>query len=304
MEFSLPEELGDIRAAVRQLCDAFPAEYWRGLEPSTYPTEFVDALTEHGWLAAMIPEEYGGAGLQLGAASLILEEIAASGGNPSACHAQMYIMGTLLRHGSAAQKERWLPEVAAGRLRLQAFGVTEPEVGSDTTKIKTQARRTDAGWVVNGQKVWTSRAFKSDLMVLLARTTPLDEVTKKTEGLSVFLVDMRDRGDQLTIRPIRTMMNHSTTEVVFDGLDLNEDALIGDAGQGFRYVLRAAPVPRRNSRASPESTTRAPAGHGPALTRRRSSGRSSSADRRRPRGRARARARRTPRSDRRGCRSG
>jgi acyl-CoA dehydrogenase len=237
MDFSLPEELDDIRAAVRQLCGDFPGAYWRGLEPDTYPTEFVQALTEYGWLAALIPEEYGGAGLQLGAASVILEEIAASGGNPSACHAQMYVMGTLLRHGSEAQKSRWLPEVAAGRLRLQAFGVTEPEAGSDTTSLKTRARRTDRGWVVDGQKIWTSRALQSDLMVLLARTTPLADVAKKADGLSVFLVDMRDRGDQLTIRPIRTLMNHSTTEVFFDGLELEEDALIGEAGNGFGYIL-------------------------------------------------------------------
>jgi acyl-CoA dehydrogenase len=188
----------------------------------------VAALTEHGWLAALIPEEYGGAGLELSAAAVILEEIAASGGNPAACHAQMYVMGTLLRHGSDAQKRRWLPEIASGKLRLQAFGVTEPDVGSDTRSIKTRARRTDAGWVVDGQKIWTSRALHSDLMVLLARAEP---------GLSVFLVDMRDRGAQLTINPVETMMNHSTTEVFFDGLQLPEDALVGEAGEGFRYIL-------------------------------------------------------------------
>jgi len=237
MDFAISQDLEDIRAAVRQLCDAFPGEYWRGLEPDRYPTEFVDALTENGWLAALIPEEYGGAGLPLGAAAVILEEIAASGGNPSACHAQMYVMGTLLRHGSEEQRQRWLPEVAAGRLRLQAFGVTEPDVGSDTTSIKTRATKTDSGWVVNGQKVWTSRALQSDLMILLARTTPLAEVEKKTDGLSVFLVDMRDRGSSLTINPIKTLMNHSTTEVFFDDLELPEDALIGEAGKGFRYIL-------------------------------------------------------------------
>ena len=226
-------DLNTIRPAVRELCDDFPGEYWRGLEPDRYPDEFVKTLTEHGWLAALIPEEYGGAGLPLSAAAVILEEISAWGGNPAACHAQMYVMGTLLRHGSDAQKERWLPEIAAGRLRLQAFGVTEPDVGSDTTSIKTRARKTDGGWVVDGQKIWTSRAKQSDLMILLARTTPRDEVEKRTKGLCVFLVDMRDRGAQLTINPIATLMNHSTNEVFFDGLELPEDALIGEEGEGF-----------------------------------------------------------------------
>jgi alkylation response protein AidB-like acyl-CoA dehydrogenase len=235
MDFALSEDLQDIRRAVRELCADFPGEYWRGLEPDTYPDDFVRALTEHGWLAALIPEEYGGAGLPLGAAAVILEEIAASGGNPAACHAQMYVMGTLLRHGSEDQKRRWLPELAEGRLRLQAFGVTEPDVGSDTTAIRTRARRTDAGWVVDGQKIWTSRALQSDLMVLLARTE--ERPAKRTQGLSVFLVDMRDRGDQLTINPVETMMNHSTTEVFFAGLELPDDALIGEAGEGFRYIL-------------------------------------------------------------------
>ena len=237
MDFTQPEELTDIRDAVRQLCSDFPGEYWRGLEPDRYPEEFVRALTEHGWLAALIPEQYGGAGLPLAAACVILEEIAASGGNPSACHAQMYVMGTLLRHGSEEQRERWLPQIAAGDLRLQAFGVTEPDVGSDTTAIKTRARRTGDGWVVDGQKVWTSRALQSDLMILLARTTPIDEVEKKTHGLSMFIVDMRDRGSQLTINPIKTLMNHATTEVFFDGLTLPEDALIGAEGDGFKQIL-------------------------------------------------------------------
>jgi alkylation response protein AidB-like acyl-CoA dehydrogenase len=237
VDFALSEDLQAIRSAIRELCRDFPGEYWRKLEPDRYPDEFVKALTEHGWLAALIPEEDGGAGLPLSAAAVILEEISASGGNPAACHAQMYVMGTLLRHGSEAQKERWLPEIAAGRLRLQAFGVTEPDVGSDTTAIKTRARRTDAGWVVDGQKIWTSRAQQSDLMILLARTTPREEVQKRTKGLSVFLVDMRDRGDQLTINPIPTLMNHSTNEVFFDGLELPEDALIGEAGEGFSYIL-------------------------------------------------------------------
>jgi acyl-CoA dehydrogenase len=237
MDFTLPEELIDIRDAVRQLCAGYPGEYWRGLEPDRYPEQFVNALTEHGWLAALIPEQYGGAGLPLTAACVILEEIAASGGNPSACHAQMYVMGTLLRHGSEAQRERWLPPIAAGELRLQAFGVTEPDVGSDTTAIQTRATRVDGGWVVDGQKVWTSRALQSDLMILLARTTPLAEVEKKTHGLSMFLVDMRDRGAQLTINPIKTLMNHATTEVFFDGLTLPADALIGAEGEGFKQVL-------------------------------------------------------------------
>jgi acyl-CoA dehydrogenase len=237
VDFTQPEELTDIRDAVRQLCSDFPGEYWRGLEPDRYPEEFVRALTEHGWLAALIPEQYGGAGLPLAAACVILEEIAASGGNPSACHAQMYVMGTLLRHGSEEQRERWLPRIAAGDLRLQAFGVTEPDVGSDTTAIKTRARRTGDGWVVDGQKVWTSRALQSDLMILLARTTAIDEVEKKTQGLSMFIVDMRDRGSQLTINPIKTLMNHATTEVFFDGLTLPGDALIGAEGEGFKQIL-------------------------------------------------------------------
>jgi acyl-CoA dehydrogenase len=237
MDFSQPDEIADIRDAVRALCAGFPGEYWRGLEPDRYPTEFVTELTRQGWLAALIPEEYGGSGLNVGAASVILEEISASGGNPGACHAQMYVMGTVLRHGSDEQKREYLPKIASGDLRLQAFGVTEPDAGSDTTKIKTRARRTENGYVVDGQKIWTSRAEHSDLMVLLARTTPLEEVAKKTEGLSVFLVDMRDRGDTLQIKPIKTLMNHATTEVFFDGLELPADALIGEEGKGFRYIL-------------------------------------------------------------------
>jgi acyl-CoA dehydrogenase len=237
MDFTFSEELRDIRAAVRELCAGFDGAYWRSLEPDRYPEDFVRALTEHGWLAALIPEAYGGAGLELGAASVILEAISESGGNPGACHAQMYVMGTLLRHGSQEQKRRWLPAIAAGELRLQAFAVTEPAVGSDTTQIKTRAVRTNGGYVVNGQKVWTSRALHSDLMVLLARTTPLEEVAHRTDGLSVFLVDMRDRGDSLTIKPIRTLMNHATTEVFFDDLELPADALVGQEGAGFRHIL-------------------------------------------------------------------
>jgi acyl-CoA dehydrogenase len=231
------QSLIDIRRAVRELCEGFPGEYWRALEPDTYPSEFVGALTEHGWLAALIPEEYGGAGLDLSAAAVIMEEISASGANAGACHAQMYVMGTLLRHGTAEQKQSWLPRIASGELRLQAFGVTEPEAGSDTTKIRTTAKRTATGYRVDGQKIWTSRAEHSDLMVLLARTTPLEEVEKKVDGLSVFLVDMRAAGDALTIRPIETMMNHATTEIFIDGLELPADALIGEEGRGFRYIL-------------------------------------------------------------------
>src|SRR5712692_5544605 len=188
MDFAIPEELKEIRAAVRELCDRFPGEYWRSLEPDRYPDEFVSALTEHGWLAALIPEEYGGAGLGLTAASVILEEINASGGNSGACHAQMYTMGTILRHGSEEQKARYLPRIASGELRLQAFGVTEPTVGSDTTRIQTTAARRGDRYVVNGQKIWTSRFLHSGLMLLLARTTPIEQVERKTEGLSTFIV--------------------------------------------------------------------------------------------------------------------
>ncbi|MGD9734441.1 MAG: acyl-CoA dehydrogenase family protein [Solirubrobacterales bacterium] len=230
-------DLKDIREAVRRLCDDFDGSYWRGLEPDRYPTEFVQALTENGWLAALIPEEYGGSGLNLTAAAVILEEISASGGNPSACHAQMYVMGTVLRHGSEEQKSHWLPKVASGEVRLQAFGVTEPEAGSDTTKIRTTARRTDSGYRIDGQKIWTSRAEHSDLMVLLARTTPAEQIERKTEGLSVFLIDMKAAGEALTIRPIKTMMNHATTEVFIDGLEVPESARIGEEGAGFRYIL-------------------------------------------------------------------
>jgi alkylation response protein AidB-like acyl-CoA dehydrogenase len=239
MDFSLPPELDEIRAAVRELCAGFPGEYWRGLEPDRYPEEFVAALTEQGWLAALIPEEFGGAGLSLTAASVILEEINASGCNSGACHAQMYVMGTILRHGSEAQKQEYLPRIASGELRLQAFGVTEPTVGSDTTSIQTTAERVDGGYVVRGQKIWTSRALYSDLMLLLARTTPADEVEKRTEGLSTFVVDMRKalEAGTMTIRPIRTLMNHATTEIFLDGVELPADALVGEEGKGFRHIL-------------------------------------------------------------------
>ena len=239
MNFSLSDELKEIRAAVRELCDRFPGEYWRGLEPDRYPEEFVSALTEQGWLAALIPEEYGGAGLGLTAASVILEEINASGGNSAACHAQMYTMGTILRHGSPEQKTRYLPRIATGELRLQAFGVTEPTVGSDTTSLQTTAERVDGGYVVRGQKIWTSRALQSDLMLLLARTTPIEQIERKTEGLSTFLVDMRaaQEAGTMTIRPIRTLMNHATTEIFLDGVEVPADALVGEEGKGFRYIL-------------------------------------------------------------------
>jgi acyl-CoA dehydrogenase len=234
------EDYGDIRASVRALCARFPGEYWRALDRDRqYPTEFVQALTEAGMLAVLIPEEYGGSGLGISAAAAILEEIHKSGGNGAACHAQMYTMGTILRHGSPAQKQRWLPGIAKGELRLQAFGVTEPTAGTDTTAIRTTAvRQGNDKYVVNGQKVWTSRAEHSDLMLLLARTTPRDQVKKRTEGLSVFVVDMREglkRG--LTIRPIRAMINHATTEVFFDNLEIPADHLLGEEGKGFSYIL-------------------------------------------------------------------
>jgi acyl-CoA dehydrogenase len=237
MDFAPPVDHAEIRAAVGELCTGFPESYWRGLEPTGYPEEFVAALTQHGWLAALIPEEYGGAGLGLTAASIVLEEINASGGNAAACHAQMYTMGTILRHGSDEQKQSLLPRIAGGELRLQAFGVTEPTVGSDTTKILTTAKRVDGGYVVRGQKIWTSRALHSDVMLLLARTTPIDQVEKKTEGLSVFLIDMKAAGERLTIRPVKTMMNHATTEVFIDDLELPATALVGEEGKGFRYIL-------------------------------------------------------------------
>ncbi len=233
------EDFDDIRAAVRALCSGFPGEYWRALDRErAYPTDFVRALTEAGYLAALIPEAYGGSSLPLAAAAAILEEIQKAGCNAAACHAQMYTMGTVLRHGSEAQKRRWLPDVASGRVRLQAFGVTEPGSGSDTLSLTTTARREGDDYVVTGQKVWTSRAEHSDAMLLLARTTPKEDVGRKGEGLSVLLVDLRDAvGRGVTIRPIRTMMNHATTEVFFDDLRVPRDNLIGEEGQGFRYIL-------------------------------------------------------------------
>jgi acyl-CoA dehydrogenase len=229
-------EYDDLRAGVRGICEAYPGEYWRGLEPETYPQEFVDALTQAGYLAALIPEEYGGGGATLTEASIIMEEIAASGGNPAACHAQMYVMGTILRHGSPEQKQKYLPQIANGTLRLQAFGVTEPGAGSETTRIRTKAERVPEGWRINGQKIWTSRALYSDLMLLLARTTPYDECAKPTDGLSTFLINMREV-EGITIKPIKTMMNHNTTEVFLDDVIIPADALVGEEGKGFRYIL-------------------------------------------------------------------
>ncbi len=232
-------ELGEIRRTVRQLCAQFPGEYWRAKDrASAYPGEFVDALTQAGFLAALIPEEYGGSGLTLRAAAVIMEEIQASGCNGSACHAQMYVMNTLLRHGSEEQKSTYLPRIAAGELRLQAFGVTEPTSGTDTLALRTTAVREGDRYIINGQKIWTSRAEHSDLMLLLARTTPRDRVEKKVDGLSVFLVDMREAvGNGMEIRPIRTMMNHATTEIFFDQLSIPASSLIGEEGKGFRYIL-------------------------------------------------------------------
>ena len=234
------DDIAAIREGVRALCANFPGEYWRKLDRErTYPTGFVAALTEAGYLAALIPEEFGGSGLPIRAAAAILEEIHASGCNGGACHAQMYTMGTLLRHGSAEQKQRYLPAIARGELRLQAFGVTEPTSGTDTLSLRTTAERVgNGGYVINGQKIWTSRAEHSDLMLLLARTTPRENVKKRTDGLSVFLVDMHlAQGTSISINPIRTMMNHATTEVFFDDLHVPAENLIGEEGQGFRYIL-------------------------------------------------------------------
>ncbi|MEH6504000.1 MAG: acyl-CoA dehydrogenase family protein [Cycloclasticus sp.] len=240
-EISIPlgNDYQDIRDAVNKICDDFPGEYWRKLDKeSAYPEKFVNALTESGFLSALIPEEYGGVGLPLRAAAVIMETIHASGGSASACHAQMYIMGAVLRHGSDEQKQKYLPKIASGELRLQAFGVTEPTSGSDTTKLRTKAVKKGDKYIINGQKVWTSRAFQSDLMLLLARTTPLEEVAKPTDGLSIFLVDMRDVvGNGMEIRAIDAMINHNTTEVFFDNMEIPADSLIGEEGKGFRYVM-------------------------------------------------------------------
>ena len=229
----------EIREAVRKLCEGFPGEYWQQMDRERlYPSDFVSALTDSGFLSVLIPEHYGGAGLGLSAAAAILEEIHRSGGNGGACHAQMYVMGTLLKHGSNEQKEHFLPKVAAGELRLQAFGVTEPSSGTDTTRISTFARREGDHYLVSGQKIWTSRAEHSDLMILLARTEKREEVAKPSQGLSVFLIDMRDASRRgMTIRPIRTMLNHATTEVFFDEVPIPSESLIGKEGEGFKYIL-------------------------------------------------------------------
>jgi acyl-CoA dehydrogenase len=240
-EISVPlgEDFADIRDGVRTICADFPGEYWRDLDARDgYPEEFVRALTNTGYLAALIPEEYGGSGLPVRAAGVILEECHAAGCYAAACHAQMYTMGTLARHGSPEQKASFLPRIASGALRLQAFAVTEPTAGTDTTRLKTRAVRNGDHYVITGQKVWTSRALHSDLMLVLARTTPLDEVAKKTFGLSVFLLDIEEaRHNGLEIRPLKAMINHSTTEVFFDGVPVPAENLIGDEGHGFRYIL-------------------------------------------------------------------
>ncbi|MFP6734154.1 MAG: acyl-CoA dehydrogenase family protein [Rhodospirillales bacterium] len=235
----MDEDYSDIRASVRSLSAGFPPEYWRQLDGArAYPVEFVKAMTDAGFLGALIPEEYGGSGLGIAAASAILEEVHLSGGNAAACHAQMYIMGTVLRHGSDAQKQKYLPAIAAGSLRLQAFGVTEPSSGTDTAALTTTAVLDGDHYVVNGQKVWTSRAEHSDLMLLLARTAPIAKGKRRHDGLSIFLVDMQASLDQgLTVHPIRTMINHATTEVFFDNLKVPAENLIGEAGAGFKYIL-------------------------------------------------------------------
>lgn len=232
-------DYNDIREAVQALCADFPPEYHRGIdEKRGYPEEFVDALTKAGWMAALIPEEFGGSGLGLTEASVIMEEINRSGGNSGACHGQMYNMGTLLRHGSDAQKQLYLPKIASGELRLQSMGVTEPTTGTDTTKIKTKAERKGDRYVINGQKVWISRIQHSDLMILLARTTPLEDVKKKSEGMSIFIVDLRDAiGNGMTVQPIPNMVNHETNELFFDNLEIPVENLIGEEGKGFKYIL-------------------------------------------------------------------
>ncbi len=239
MSFALTEEQRQLKAAVSDLCKQFPSEYWRELDTKReYPEAFVNELTKAGYLAVLIPHEYGGAGLGIMEAALILEEINRSGGNAAACHAQMYIMGTVLRHGSEAQKRQYLPKIATGELRLQAFGVTEPNAGSDTTKLQTTAVRTGDRYVVNGQKMFISRVLQSDLMLLLARTTPVDKVKRKTDGLSVFLIDIRElKGKGLEVRPLRMMMNHSTNALFFDNMEIPADSLIGQEGKGFSYIL-------------------------------------------------------------------
>ena len=242
VSLDLSEDYRDIREAVGKICDEYPGEYWRGLEDQgpegSYPTAFVKELTDAGFLGALIPEEYGGSGLPIRAGAVILETVHANGCSAAACHAQMYIMGTLLRHGSEEQKREYLPKIATGELRLQAFGVTEPTTGTDTTQTRTKAEKDGNEYVVNGQKVWTSRALHSDLMLLLARTTTADQVEKRVDGISVFLVDLRDAvGNGCEIKPLDAMINHNTTEVFFDNCRIPANALIGDEGRGFRYIL-------------------------------------------------------------------
>ncbi|OYD82811.1 acyl-CoA dehydrogenase family protein [Azospirillum brasilense] len=239
MKTSIGQGFDEIRDAVRALCAEFPSEYHRRIdEERGYPEEFVDALTKAGWMAALIPEEYGGSGLGLTEASVIMEEINRSGGNSGACHGQMYNMNTLVRHGSEEQRRRYLPKIAAGELRLQSMGVTEPTTGTDTTRIKTRAEKKGDRYVINGQKVWISRVQHSDLMILLARTTPLDQVRKKSEGMSIFIVDIKEAmAKGMTVRPIRNMVNHETNELFFDNLEIPEENLIGEEGQGFKYIL-------------------------------------------------------------------
>jgi len=238
MDFSYTQTQNEIREAVQKLCARFGADYWRAAdEKGAYPEEFVQAMTQDGWLAALIPEEYGGAGLGIMDACVILEEINRSGGNGAACHAQMYTMASVLNHGSEEQKRRVLPRIADGSLRLQAFGVTEPDAGSNTLAIKTFATRTNGGYVINGQKIWTSRYFQSHMYLMIVRTTPLEEVRKKTEGLSLFLVDIAKAGDALKARPIRTMLNHHTNEVFIDNLEVGDEDRIGEEGRGFEYLV-------------------------------------------------------------------
>ncbi len=238
MDFTISQQQRDIRASVRALCDHFSPDYWRKCDTErAYPEEFVRAMSDAGWLGILIPEEYGGGGMGITEASIVLEEINRSGGSSAACHAQMYTMGSLLRHGSEAQKQRYLPQIASGALRLQAFGVTEPDAGSDTTRIKTYARKTDRGYIINGQKVFTSRYQHSDLLVLLARTTPLEQVRKKTEGMSLFLIDTHAAGSSLQAVPIDTLINHETNQLFITDLEVPADALIGQEGRGFSYLL-------------------------------------------------------------------
>ncbi|WP_159911678.1 acyl-CoA dehydrogenase family protein [Pantoea sp. 18069] len=258
VSMQLGEDFSDIRDAVRRVCVDFPDEYWLNLdENEAYPTDFIKALTQAGFLAALIPEEYGGSGLPLRAAAVIMEEVCAAGCHAAAGHAQMYIMGTVLRHGSEAQKRKYLPQIASGDLRLQAFGVTEPTTGSDTTQLKTRAERTANGFRINGQKVWTSRAQHSDLMLVLARTTPASDVKNKVDGVSTFLIDIREAlGRGLTIRPIKAMVNHHATEVFFENLEVPADALVGEEGKGFRYILDGMNAERMITAAEAVGSTR------------------------------------------------